>query len=181
MLWTMTKTMVPLMILVVVARVVMDKLEYEIDSWKISKKFKEGERWRTGREMILWLRNMPPVDFERYTAELFKKLGYKADVVGGINDGGIDVIAEKEGRRHYIQCKRYSSKNEVGVASIRDFYGALVDKVANGKGYIITTGKFSLEAEKFAEGKPIELVDSHRLLEYIRLAGSDIEFPRKTS
>ncbi len=30
--------------------------------------------------------------------------------------------------------------------------------------------KFTLEAEQFAQDKPIELIDSHRLVDYIHLA-----------
>jgi hypothetical protein len=43
-------------------------------------------------------------------------------------------------------------------------------QLSNAKGYIITTNTFSLEAERFAEGKPIELIDGNRLIEYIHLA-----------
>ncbi len=38
---------------------------------------------------------MSPKDFEHYIADLFSRLDYKAYAVGGPNDGGIDVIAEK--------------------------------------------------------------------------------------
>jgi len=31
--------------------------------------------------------------------------------------------------------------------------------LAQAKGYFITTNKFTLEAERFAEDKPIELID----------------------
>jgi len=151
--------------------IVFDQLGYELNEWRIRRKFRQGEKWRTGREMIQWLRNMQPDDFEKYIAELFNKLGYVTKVTGGKGDGGIDIVATKDGRDHYIQCKRYSKRNSVGVGAVRDFYGAIADRLTNAKGYFITTNKFTLDGEKFAEDKPIELVDSHQLLEYIRLAG----------
>lgn len=154
-------------------RVIFERLGYEIDDWVIRKKFRQGEKWRSGREIINWLRQMKADEFEKYTADIFKRLDYDVKVTGGSYDGGVDVIAEKNGIKYYVQCKRYTSKNEVGVGAVRDFYGALADRVANGKGYIVTTGKFTLEAERFAEDKPIELVDSHRLLDYIRLANGE--------
>lgn len=154
-----------------IIRFAFDQLGYEIENWVIRRKFRQGEQWRTGREMIRWLRDMKSDDFEKYIGEIFRRLGYDVKVTGGSYDGGVDVIAEKDNRKHYIQCKRYSAKNEVGVGAIRDFYGALADRLANGKGYFVTTGKFTLEAERFAEDKPIELVDSQRLLQYIRLSG----------
>jgi restriction system protein len=112
---------------------------------------------------------MHPSEFENYIAGLFSKLGYKTEVVGGGYDEGIDVIAEKDGIKHYIQCKKFINR-EVSVGAMRDFYGAIADHLTRGKGYFITTNKFTLEAERFAEDKPIELIDSFRLIEYIRLA-----------
>jgi restriction system protein len=141
-----------------------------IKDWKRGKKTKEGSKWRSDRELLTWLRGLTPKEFEEYIAELFERLGYKTLSVGGPNDGGIDVIAEKNGIKHFIQCKKYFKSHEVGVKEIRDFYGALADRIANGKAYFITTSKFTLPAERFAEDKPIELIDSYRLLEYIHLA-----------
>jgi len=154
------------------------KISYEL-VWPMIKRdikrdrmMKGGEKWRGDREMLQWLRGMNPSEFEEYVAGLFDKLGYKTSAVGGSGDGGIDVIAEKDGVKHYIQCKKFFGKRTVSVGEVRDFYGALADKLAQGKGYFITTNKFTLEAEKFAEDKPIELVDSFKLLEYVKLAGA---------
>ena len=66
------------------------------------------------------------------------------------------------------------------VGAVRDFYGALADHLANGQGYFITTNKFTLEARKFAEDKPIELVDGFELIRYIRMVKKD-EKPNKAS
>ena len=135
--------------------------------YKKSKIHKQSQ-WRTDRELIIWLRGLKPWEFEQYVADLFTKLGYRTNVVGGSYDKGIDVIAEKDGIKHYIQCKKYIT-SVVGVNEVRDFYGALADHLANGKGYFITTNKFTLEAEKFAEDKPIELIDGNKLIKYIRM------------
>jgi restriction system protein len=56
------------------------------------------------------------------------------------------------------------------VGAVRDFYGAMADRGANAKGFFITTNVFTLEAEKFAEGKPLELIDGVRLTQYIEMA-----------
>lgn len=124
------------------------------------------------KKILNSLRNLKPSEFEDYIAHLFNKMGFTTEPVGGSYDGGIDVIAEKDGVNHYIQCKKYIT-SQVSVGDVRNFYGALVDHLANGKGYFITTNKFTLEAEKFAEDKPIELIDGYRLLEYIKLFGAD--------
>ena len=153
-------------------------LPREFAQLKTVLKFKKGEQWRNEKDLIRWLRGMKPAEFEEYIADLFRRMEYKTEVVGGRSDGGIDVIAEKNGVKHYIQCKKYFEKHEVGVAAVRDFYGALADRVANGKGYFITTSKFTLEAERFAKDKPIELVDIQRLFHYIRLAEKEKKVPK---
>ena len=137
--------------------------------WRRKTRFKHVQGFLSDRELLLKLRNMHPTEFEEYIADFFSKLGYKTQTVGGSHDEGIDVIAEKDGIKHYIQCKKFITQT-VSVGAVRDFYGAITDHLAKGKGYFITTNKFTLEAEKFAEDKPIELIDGQRLIEYIRLA-----------
>ena len=140
-----------------------------IGIWRRKSRFKHVQGFLSDRELLLKLRNMHPGEFEEYIADLFSKLGYKTETVGGSHDEGIDVIAEKDGIKHYIQCKKFITQ-VVSVGAVRDFYGAITDHLAKGKGYFITTNKFTLEAEKFTEDKPIELIDGQKLIEYIRLA-----------
>jgi len=156
----------PIFIVVLIIKYLLPEL---IKVLRNRKKFKAGQKWTSDRDLIYWLRGMKPWEFEEYITGLFSKLGYKTEKVGGGYDKGVDVIAVKDGINHYIQCKKYIT-SEVGVAEVRDFYGAIADHLAQGKGYFITTNKFTLEAEKFAESKPIELIDSYKLLKYIKLA-----------
>lgn len=136
--------------------------------WRRRRRFKHTKGFLSDRELLSKLRGMHPNEFEEYIADLFSKLGHKTKVTGGAYDKGVDVIAEKDGIKHYIQCKKYIT-SEIGVGAIRDFYGAIADHLAQAKGYFITTNKFTLEAERFAEDKPIELIDGYKLIKYIRL------------
>ena len=135
------------------------------------KKFKthKQSQWHTDRELLEWLRGLKPWEFEKYVADLFATLRYKTTATGGSYDGGVDVIAEKDGLKHYIQCKKYMI-SVVGVGELREFYGAIANHLAQAKGYFITTNKFTLEAERFAEDKPIELIDGYKLIKYIRMS-----------
>jgi len=136
---------------------------------KRAQRIKIGQKLYSDRELLTWLRQLKPSEFEKFVADLFSKLGYKTEVTGGSHDEGIDVIAEKDGIKHYVQCKRYNN-SVVGVPAVREFYGAITAHLTNDKAYFITTNKFTLEAEKFAEDKPIELVDGTQLVKYIHLA-----------
>jgi restriction system protein len=134
-----------------------------------NRKFKFQNHWINERQMLDWLKQLKPNEFEEYIGHLYSKLGYTTRINGGSNDGGVDVIAEKNGVKSLIQCKRYNL-NTVSVHDIRDFYGALTHDLANGKGIFITTNIFSQEAERFADGKPIELIDGFKLIKLIKIA-----------
>ena len=139
---------------------------------KIEKKIKQVNDWSSDKDELGRLRKLHPNDFENYIADMYSKLGYKTEKVGGSYDGGVDVIAEKDGIKHYIQCKKYIT-SKVSVGDVRNFAGALLDKLSQGKGIFITTNIFTTEAVKFAEDKPIELIDGDDLLRLIKLANKE--------
>lgn len=155
-----------ILLLLLIGKILLEVvLPLKIKQWK----FKKGLNWRSGQDQLQWLRGMHPSKFEEYITDLFIVLGYKAQKIGGSHDGGLDVEIEKDGKKSYIQCKKFIV-SKVSVSAVRDFYGALANKIVDGKGYFITTNTFTLEAEKFAEDKPIELIDGFKLLKYIELA-----------
>lgn len=131
--------------------------------------FKRGENWKSDEDIVRWLRGMGPDEFENYIAELFFRLGYKTRRVGGPNDGGIDVVIKKDGVKSYVQCKKFLT-SEVPVGAVRDFYGAIADNLSEGKGYFVTTNRFTPAAKEFAESRKIELVDRYKLVRYVREA-----------
>ncbi|MDP3963936.1 MAG: restriction endonuclease [bacterium] len=128
-------------------------------------------------ERILFaLKCMTPPQFEQEMARMFSALGFRTEVVGGANDGGIDVKAYKDGKTYFVQCKKFI----IRVATphdVRDFLGAITNvKDPAEKGYLVTTNKFTLMAEKAAEGNPrIELIDGNQLTRYYKKAfGKDV-------
>lgn len=110
------------------------------------------------RHSLETLRALSPSEFEHAVARLYRRLGYRTEVVGGAGDGGIDVVATRHGGTTFIQCKR-TSKVDVGM--VRDFYGSVVDRV--GTGTFVTTGRFTGPAAAFARDKGLELVDGKKL------------------
>lgn len=165
MLWPLFGPLLIIMVILVLAR---SFFERSIKNIKNTIRFLRGRHYRSDRELLYWLRGMKPWEFEEYITTLFQKLGFRTQRTGGPHDRGVDVVAEKDGIKHYIQCKKFITST-VSVSDVRDFYGSITDHLATGKGYFITTNKFTLEAEKFCEDKPIELIDGFKLLKYIRL------------
>ncbi len=130
-------------------------------------------KWFLSKKKVQDLQKLTPAQFEAYIAELFNALGYQTKTTGKSGDGGVDVEAVKDGLVHYIQCKKFIS-SKVPVGAVRDFYGAVTDRIDGGKAYFITTNIFTLEAERFAEDKPIELVDKFKLMEYMAMANVSV-------
>jgi len=96
--------------------------------------------------------------------ELLHSMGLKASTTKTTGDGGIDIIAYSDSPifsgKYVVQCKDWSGS--VGESVIRDLYGVMTAESAN-KGILITTGAITKSAYKFAEGKPLELINGEQL------------------
>ena len=103
------------------------------------------------------LLTLTPIEFERWVkSNIFEKEGWRVTETKVTGDGGIDLVLDKKDEHSISQCKRY--KNTIGEPLVRDFYGTMISEGVT-RGYFVTTGLFSLSALKFAENKPIEIID----------------------
>jgi restriction system protein len=119
---------------------------------------------KTINKRIDELLELSPREFEEYIGELFNSLGYKVEVTQYSNDQGLDIVMYKDLVKYGVQCKRY--KGTVGSPEIQRFIGALNHANAD-KGYFVTTGIFSFEAEKMAMQHPIQLINKIDLAQLI--------------
>ncbi|MBB4767564.1 restriction endonuclease [Xanthomonas sp. LMG 8993] len=105
--------------------------------------------------------------FELLVGEAFRRQGYSVEETGlGGADGGIDLILRKDGRRTLVQCKQWK-RQQVGVSVVREMFGLLAHHQAN-EVKIACIGTYTKDAERFAEGKPIELIGGEQLLAMTR-------------
>ena len=106
-------------------------------------------------------------DFERLVGEAFRRQRYRVEETGlGGADGGIDLILSRGGRRTLVQCKQWR-RRQVPVNVVREMYGLLAHHGAHAV-RIAALGGYTRDAERFAAGKPIELIDGPALLALIR-------------
>ena len=131
----------------------------------------ETASWR--EDLLETLRNMPPDAFERLCQRLLRESGFiEVEVTGKSGDGGIDGhgIIRLAGLISFpvlFQCKRYSGS--VGASVVRDFRGAMVGRAE--KGLILTTGRFTIEAQREATrdgATPIDLIDGELLMDKMK-------------
>lgn len=115
-------------------------------------------------------------DFEHLIREIFEKEfqsnGGEVKVTRASRDGGVDAIAFDpdpiRGGKIVIQAKRYT--NTVGVASVRDLYGTVVNEGAT-KGILVSTSDYGPDAYEFAKDKPLTLLSGSNLLHLLQKHG----------
>lgn len=113
------------------------------------------------------LNDMSWRQFEALVGEAFRRKGCSvAETGGGGPDGGFDLVLKKEGETFLVQCKQWRAL-KVGVSTVRELYGVMAAKGATG-GFVVTSGVFTDEAQAFAAGQNIELMDGTALHALIR-------------
>jgi restriction system protein len=112
-------------------------------------------------------------EFEMLVGEAFRQQGFQViETGGGGADGGVDLVLSKpaqNGREKYlVQCKQWRAW-KVGVEVVRELYGVMAARGAAG-GFVVTSGRFTPEATRFAEGRNLTLIDGPRLQRMLREA-----------
>ena len=72
----------------------------------------------------------------------------------------------KGSEKFLVQCKQWKAY-KVSVDVVRELYGVMAAKGASG-GFVVTSGRFTDEARKFAEGRNVQLVDGPKLFSMIK-------------
>lgn len=113
-----------------------------------------------------------PKIFEEVVGDVFRNIGYIADVTAYHRDGGIDVILYNSNNKIGVQVKRY--KDSIQVSQIRGFLGALIENNMT-KGIFVTTSIFQKGAYKTVDkysqqNYKIELVDCDKFYDLLKIS-----------
>lgn len=104
-------------------------------------------------------------EFEYFVCELYKKMGYKAEVTKQSGDQGLDVIVEKGDKRIGVQAKCYSGT--VGNLAVQEAVAGKnyyhCDKVV-----VVTNNYFTPSAKELAHSNDVVLWDRDILKEKIK-------------
>lgn len=115
-------------------------------------------------------------EFESLIGEYYRRKGYSVFEMGGdAPDGGIDLLATKNGEKLVIQCKHWKAF-KVDVKIARELYGVMVDSTASGA-VLITSGDFTQPVIDFVKDKPIELIDGPKLAKLMAVAKAVVQKP----
>ena len=157
--------------------VIEDEKELEVNLEKTPQEILEAsyQSIRNGlaQDLLELVMKCSPQFFERLVVEVLVAMGYggslkdAGEAVGQSGDEGIDGIIKEDKLgldAIYIQAKRW--ENTIGRPTVQAFAGALMGKKAN-KGVLITTSKFSKEAQQYVTkiDKKIVLISGEQLAE----------------
>ncbi len=107
---------------------------------------------------------MTGTEFEIFLEQLFIRLGYKVQLVGGMADYGADLILEKDGIRTVVQAKCW--RNPVPIKAVQEIASAKAHYDAS-EAMVITNSRFTTNAEVLAKENSVKLVDRHSLASLI--------------
>jgi restriction system protein len=111
---------------------------------------------------------MSDVELEKFAAQVYKKMGYRAQRIGETGDHGVDVmLINPKGQKEIVQCKQWNKP--IGEPVIRDLYGAMTHEGAI-RSWLWAPRGFSDPAKKWTKGKAIELIDDNEIGRLIELA-----------
>ncbi len=106
-------------------------------------------------------------NFERLTAEFFRRLGYEVQLGPGSKDGGIDVRVWTDRQSTagppliVIQCRRYGDGKYVQIETVKALYADVVNEDAQ-MGLIATTSVVAPGGKKIirTRGYPLTVAES---------------------
>jgi restriction system protein len=141
-------------------------------AWKASQR-KSLAHGVTASSSASSLDGMTWQEFELLVGEAFRQKGYKVLELGGAGpDGGVDLVLTKGSEKFLVQCKQWKAF-KVGIDVVRELYGVMAAKGAAG-GFVVTSGKFTADAQEFARGRNVTLVDGDKLFAMLQAARAGI-------
>lgn len=123
------------------------------------------DKMTVAKAELLTIDLMEGHDFENWCAEALRNSGFtNVTVTPGSGDQGVDIVAEKDGLRYAVQCKRYNS--DLGNTPVQEvftgarFYNCHV-------GVVITNRNFTSGAKDAAAATGVLLWGRSWILQYL--------------
>ena len=96
----------------------------------------------------VWLGTTSGLEFEDLCAEILERCRFRVKKIGGVADGGRDIIIwNDQGEMMIVECKHHAKA--IGRPVVQKLHSAVVTERARG-GIVISTGGFSLQAARYA-------------------------------
>lgn len=111
-------------------------------------------------------------EFEMLVGETFRLRGFQVVETGGAGaESGVDLVLRRDKETRLVQCKQWRA-TKVGVDVVRQLYGVIAARGAAG-GYVVTSGRFTDQARRFAEGRNVALIEGDELAKMLARVASE--------
>jgi HJR/Mrr/RecB family endonuclease len=149
-----------------------------------SLKHKEKQRMDNGLLVLSHLHYLTPGEFEVWCGEFLKTNGFENIEATKLQaDGGKDIICSKDGKKVYVECKKYSSSYlamyRVNTDIVKKLVGTMLhDGVENG--IIITTGLVDKSVHQYIKEIKhlceIDIIDGYKLENNLFTSSASLSF-----
>jgi len=109
--------------------------------------------------------NSSPEEFRQTINSLFERLGYNVRASDDTNCETFELTLDKNGRTELAWCRQ--SADSIPVTEVAELLTRMASKGIT-RGYMISTGCFSLAAMELTLGKGLHLVDGSELAEMLQ-------------
>lgn len=121
--------------------------------------------------------SMSGAQFEVFTADMLRALGYGATVLGRSGDQGVDVIATSRDQRIAVQCKNY--RKAVGNKPVQEVYAGARHHNCQ-QAWVVAPAGFTKGAFELAGSVGVSLFDSSSIMQWITKVDEAARQPSET-
>ncbi len=130
-------------------------------AWTTNRTWPRGRR---GDATMRAIDAMAGVEFENYVAARLDRAGWRVGTTPAAGDYGVDLIAEKDGRRVAVQCKRYGKP--VGVAAVQQVVSGARHHGCT-RSIVVSNQEFTSAAKQLAHTHGCQLIGRRTLRAWV--------------
>jgi len=110
-------------------------------------------------------RSMDGASFEIFVADLFKAMGHRVVLCGGVGDQGVDIVVNPRGECIAVQCKNHSAP--VGNRPVQEVYaGARHHRCV--EAWVVAPTGYTSGARDLAKSTGVSLHDADTIRQWIK-------------
>src|SRR5829696_8554339 len=111
------------------------------------------------------VRSMDGASFEIFVADLFKAMGHRVVLCGGVGDQGVDIVVNPRGERIAVQCKNHSAP--VNNKAVQEVYaGAKHHRCV--EAWVVSPAGYTRGAIELARSTDVSLCDAESVRKWIK-------------
>lgn len=114
------------------------------------------------------VQELDPTEFEHYCANIMRNNGWSVRLTQATGDQGIDLVAERQGIKAVVQCKRYSQP--VGNGAVQEIIAGKQFEKAD-IAAVVTNNTYTASAKQLASATGVYLLHYSELNDFDRRIG----------